>query len=63
MPDRTRIRRAIARRAMPFAGLLTAAILTTTLLPAAAEAESSPAPKGKRKANMTPAAPPQARRR
>ena len=60
MPDRTRIRRAVPRRAVSFAGLLTAAILTSTLLPAAAEADTSPAPKGKRKANMTPAAPPQA---
>jgi len=61
MPDRTRIRRALSRRAAPLAGLVTVAILTSTLLPATAEAETSSAPKGKRKANMTPAAPPQAR--
>jgi len=54
MSDRTPVRRGSRLgAALPLAGLVTAALLTSTLLPATAEADASSAPKGKRKNAMT----------
>ena len=56
MSDRTPIRRGSRRGAvLSLTGLVTAALLTSTLLPALAEADASSAPKGKRKNAMTQA--------